>query len=81
LVTAVVLVDAPLVRVLRAQFGRHCAVLGELDGRARVQVAAPTPLMIAQHLAGWGAGLTVVESAAVREELGRIGRELQALYP
>jgi predicted DNA-binding transcriptional regulator YafY len=79
-VSAVVLVDAPLVRVLRAQFGRHCAVLAEADGRARVRVAAPTPLMIAQHLAGWGAGLTVVESAPVRAELARIGRELRSLY-
>ncbi|OLF14917.1 helix-turn-helix transcriptional regulator [Actinophytocola xanthii] len=80
LVSAVVLVDARLVRVLRGQFGRHCVVLAERDGQARVQVAAPTPLMIAQHLAGWGAGLSVVESTAVRAELARIGRELVGHY-
>lgn len=78
--TATVLVDARLVKVLRRQFGRHCEVVGERDGRATVRVSAPQPVMIAQHLAGWGAGLEVVESDAVRDELARIGRELVDRY-
>jgi predicted DNA-binding transcriptional regulator YafY len=77
---AVVLVDARLVKVLRRQFGRHCVVLEERDGTARVRVSAPRPVMIAQHLAGWGTGLEVVESDAVRAELARIGRELSERY-
>ncbi|MET1006878.1 MAG: WYL domain-containing protein, partial [Propionibacteriaceae bacterium] len=77
LLSAVVLVDARLVFVLRGQFGRHCELEAELDdGRARVRVAAPTPLMVAQHLAGWGAAIEVVEPSSVRDELSRIGHEL-----
>jgi len=75
-----VLVDARLVRVLRRQFGRHCAVVGERDGRATVRVSAPEPVMVAQELAGWGAGLEVVGPEVVRAELARIGRELCARY-
>jgi len=78
---ATVLVDAGLVHVLRGQFGRHVDELGiEPDGRARVRVAAPAPLMIAQHLAGWGAGIEVVEPDSVQVELARISRELGGLY-
>jgi hypothetical protein len=43
-------------------------------------VAAPTALMIAEHLAGWGALLEVEEPAAVQAELARIGAELTARY-
>jgi predicted DNA-binding transcriptional regulator YafY len=78
--TATVVVDARLVRVLRRQFGRHCEVVEECDGRATVRVSAPRPVMIAQHLAGWGVGLEVVEPDAVRGELERIGRELVGRY-
>lgn len=81
LLPAVVLVDKRYVHVLRGQFGRHSEVLGvDDDGRARVRVAAPTPLMIAQHLAGWGAQLEVVEPASVAAELARIGAELTGRY-
>lgn len=78
--TATVVVDARQVRVLHRQFGRHCELVGEADGRATVRVSAPRPVMIAQHLAGWGVGLEVVEPDAVRGELARIGRELVGLY-
>ncbi|OLF10442.1 WYL domain-containing protein [Actinophytocola xinjiangensis] len=78
--TAVVRVPARLVSVLRRQFGQHCVVVEERDGVATVRVSAPAPVMVAQHLAGWGAGLEVVESDAVRAELARIGRELAGLY-
>ncbi|MCK2219426.1 WYL domain-containing protein [Actinomadura sp. ATCC 31491] len=81
LVPAVVLVAERHVAVLRGQFGRHCEVLGrEPDGRARVRVAAPMALSIAEHLAGWGAQVEVVEPEAVRAELARIGAELVARY-
>jgi predicted DNA-binding transcriptional regulator YafY len=79
---ATVLLEARFVPVLRDQFGRHCHPDGELgDGRARVRLAAPTPLDIARHLAGWGAMVEVVEPRAVQVELARIGTELTDRYP
>ncbi|MFI7705344.1 helix-turn-helix transcriptional regulator [Nonomuraea sp. NPDC049480] len=81
LVSAVVLIEARYVHVLRDQFGRHCEVLGQEDGgRVRVRVAAPMALSIAEHLAGWGARVEVVEPESVRAELARIGAELVARY-
>ena len=50
------------------------------DGRARVRVAAPTPLDIARNLAGWGALVEVEGPPEVRAELARIGAELTARY-
>ncbi|GAA2074258.1 helix-turn-helix transcriptional regulator [Actinomadura alba] len=79
---ATVLIEARLVPVLRNQFGRHCHTDGETDdGRAMVRLAAPTPLDIARHLAGWGAMIEVVEPRSVQAELARIGAELAARYP
>lgn len=49
-------------------------------GRARVRIAAPMALSIAENLAGWGAGVEVVDPASVRAELARIGAELVARY-
>ncbi|WP_188197647.1 helix-turn-helix transcriptional regulator [Nonomuraea sp. SYSU D8015] len=81
LVSAVVLIEDRHVRVLRDQFGRHSEVLGEeADGRVRLRVAAPMALSIAEHLAGWGARVEVVEPEPVRAELARIGAELVARY-
>jgi len=81
LTSAVVLLETRFVFVLEDRFGRHCEVLEDLpDGRSRVRLAAPAPLMIAQDLAGWGAAVEVVESAPVRAELARIGAELTARY-
>ncbi|CAN5716452.1 WYL domain-containing protein [soil metagenome] len=78
---ATVLVDPALVGVLRTHFGRHCREVGVTeDGRARVEVEAPTPLMVAQPLAGWGAGLEVEGPPEVQAELARLGRELVARY-
>jgi len=78
---ATVLIDARFVPVLRTQFGRHCHSDGDLDhGRARVRLAAPTPLDIARHLAGWGAMVEVVEPRSVQAELARIGAELVGRY-
>ena len=50
------------------------------DGRVRVRLAAPVPLMIAQVLAGWGAMVEVEDSPAVCAELARLGAELVARY-
>jgi predicted DNA-binding transcriptional regulator YafY len=81
LVSATVLAQARHVRVLQDQFGRHCEVLGDAaDGRARVRLAAPAPIMIAQVLAGWGALVDVEESGPVKAELARLGSELVARY-
>jgi predicted DNA-binding transcriptional regulator YafY len=78
---ATVLIETRFVPVLRGQFGRHCHTVGEAaGGRARVCLAAPAPLDIARHLAGWGALIDVVEPASVRAELARIGAELTARY-
>ncbi|WP_447001748.1 helix-turn-helix transcriptional regulator [Saccharothrix isguenensis] len=79
-VSAVVSVEARYVSVLRDQFGLHCEVLDEVEGRARLRLSAPTPLMIAQVLAGWGALVEVVESDGVRAELARLGAELVSRY-
>jgi predicted DNA-binding transcriptional regulator YafY len=78
---ATVVIDARFVPVLRTQFGRHCHTDGEpTHGRARVHLAAPTPLDIARHLAGWGAMIEVVEPRSVQAELARIGAELAERY-
>jgi predicted DNA-binding transcriptional regulator YafY len=78
---ATVLIEARWVPVLRTQFGRHCHSDGEVeDGRTRVRLAAPNPLDIARHLAGWGAMIEVLEPGSVQTELARIGAELTARY-
>jgi hypothetical protein len=72
-----VLIETRFVPVLRTQFGRHCHADSEPgNGRARVRIAAPTPLDIARHLAGWGAMIEVIEPPSVQAELARIGAEL-----
>ncbi|MEV4196947.1 helix-turn-helix transcriptional regulator [Micromonospora globbae] len=81
LLSATVLVDARFVPVLQSQFGRHCEVVDSVrDGRRRVRLAAPTARTIAEQVAGWGARIEVLEPAAVRAELARIGTELTARY-
>ncbi|MEC3914573.1 helix-turn-helix transcriptional regulator [Nocardia sp. CDC160] len=78
---ATVLIEAALAPVLRKQQGRHCVLEGPVDdGRIRARITAPTPLMIAQQLAGWGAALEVVEPESVRAELARLGTELVRRY-
>jgi predicted DNA-binding transcriptional regulator YafY len=80
-VSATVLVAGRFVHVLRDQFGRHSVVLDTLDdGRVRVRLSAPTPLMVAQPLAGWGALLDVEGPPEVCAELARLGAELVGRY-
>ncbi|WP_456826178.1 helix-turn-helix transcriptional regulator [Cellulomonas sp. P5_E12] len=80
-VSATVLAPPFLLSVLRGQFGRHVTVLGaDDDGRVRVQVASHTARSVAEHLAGLGAAVEVLEPAAVRAELATLGAELVARY-
>jgi hypothetical protein len=76
-----VLIQARFASVLHDHFGRHFRLGGELpDGRARIRLAAPTPLDIACSLAGWGTMVEVIEPESVQAELARIGGELTARY-
>lgn len=82
LLSAAVLIESRLLPVLHTQFGRHCELLEQhRDGRARLRVAAPTAVSIAEQLAGWGAAVEVLEPESVKIELARIGSELVAGYP
>jgi predicted DNA-binding transcriptional regulator YafY len=79
-VHATIRLDARALPGLRAQFGADMA-LAETerpapDGRETVIVAGPSARVIAQHLAGWGSHIDVVEPDDVRTELVRIGHEL-----
>ena len=71
---------------LRGQFGSSFTVVGELDdGRVDVEVGAPTPSVIAEQLAGWGALLEVVEPRrgprAPRPDRPRARRALRRARP
>ncbi|QNG20665.1 YafY family transcriptional regulator [Rhodococcus triatomae] len=78
---ATVLIERRFLPILRDHFGRHCHDDGDTeDGRARVRLAAPTPLDIARNLAGWGTQVEVLEPHDVQAELARIGAELAGRY-
>ncbi|NDL57906.1 helix-turn-helix transcriptional regulator [Phytoactinopolyspora mesophila] len=78
---ATVTIESRFVPILKDQFGRHCHADGEVGGGlTRVRLAAPTPLDVARHLAGWGAMVDVLEPRAVQVELARIGAELAGRY-
>lgn len=78
--TATVLMDERHLWVMRDRMGRHFEVVGREGDRVRITVTAPTPLMIAQHLAGWGGSIEVVDPPSVQAELARLGRELADRY-
>jgi predicted DNA-binding transcriptional regulator YafY len=83
-VRAIVRIDASYVASLRGQFGADM-MLAEVDGpspdgRAEVIVGGVTSYRIAEHLAGWGGLVEVIEPLEVRHHLARIGRELAAMY-
>ncbi len=79
--SATVLISEKLAPILQHQQGRHCTVDGPIaDGRIQLRITAPTPLMVAQQLAGWGADIDVVEPPSVRAELSRLGAALVARY-
>ena len=78
---ATVLIAARLLPVLGVRFGRHAVAEGPSDdGRIRVRLAAPSARTIAEQLAGLGGAVEVLEPAAVRVELVRIGAELVATH-
>jgi predicted DNA-binding transcriptional regulator YafY len=78
--TATVLMDRRHVRVMQDRLGRNCEVDGTDGARVRLKITAPTPLMIAQELAGWGGSIDVLEPPEVQAELARLGRELTDRY-
>ncbi len=78
--TATVLMDERHLWVMQDRLGRHCEVDGMEGDRVRIKVTAPTPLMIAQHLAGWGGSIEVLDPPSVQAELARLGSELAARY-
>jgi predicted DNA-binding transcriptional regulator YafY len=83
-VRATILIDASFVPALRAQFGDDM-MLAEMDGstadgRELVIVGGPSTHVIAQHLAGWGGLVEVVEPIEVRAHLVRVARELLRTY-
>ncbi|WP_433756501.1 helix-turn-helix transcriptional regulator [Nocardia sp. CA-135398] len=79
--SATALIASQLLPILRKQQGRHCAVDGPVaDGRVQVRITAPTPRMIAQQLAGWGAEIEVLAPRSVQAELAVLGAELVDRY-
>ncbi|WP_433156977.1 helix-turn-helix transcriptional regulator [Kribbella sp. CA-247076] len=78
--TATVLMDRRHLWVMQDRLGRHCEVDGTEGDRVRIKVTAPTPLMIAQHLAGWGGSIEVIDPPSVQAELARLGSELASRY-
>ena len=83
-VHATIRLDARALPSLRAQFGADMALAeteqpGD-DGLETVVVGGPSVRVIAEHLAGWGARITVVEPDELRADLHRLGRELVALH-
>ncbi|MEV4126673.1 YafY family protein [Nocardia sp. NPDC049707] len=79
--SATALIAPQLLPILRKQQGRHCEVDGPVaDGRVQVRITAPTPRMIAQQLAGWGAEIEVLAPQSVQAELAVLGAELVDRY-
>jgi predicted DNA-binding transcriptional regulator YafY len=78
--TATVLMDQRHVWVMQDRLGRNCEVGGTDGDRVRLKITAPTPLMIAQDLAGWGGSIEVLDPPEVQAELARLGRELTDRY-
>jgi len=78
--TATVVMDERFVWVMQDRLGRNCEVDGMDGDRVRLKVTAPTPLMVAQHLAGWGGSIEVVDPPSVQAELARLGSELVSRY-
>jgi hypothetical protein len=80
-VSATVAVPGPLVRVVRDVLGRHASVLGDADdGRVLMRVSSHTARSVAEHLAGFGAAVEVLDAPDVRAGLATLGAELVALY-
>jgi predicted DNA-binding transcriptional regulator YafY len=85
-VRASIRVDRRHLWPLRGQFGEDLSLLelsgdrNEPDDRVSVIVGGPSVERIAEHLAGWGAAIEVLDPPAVRDHLLRIARELLERY-
>jgi predicted DNA-binding transcriptional regulator YafY len=81
LMAATLLIEERFLWVLQDRHGRHVEVVGPVeDGRIKLRLTAPSPVMIAQHLAGWGAMIEVLDPPSVQAELARLGKELASRY-
>jgi predicted DNA-binding transcriptional regulator YafY len=81
LMAATLLIEERFLWVMQDRHGRHVEVVGPVeDGRIKLRLTAPTPLMIAQHLAGWGGMIEVLDPPSVQAELARLGTELATRY-
>jgi predicted DNA-binding transcriptional regulator YafY len=71
---------------LRAQFGDDLSLIelagdrDDADDRVTAIIGGPSVERIAEHLAGWGAAIEVLDPPAVREHLVTIARQLLARY-
>ncbi|GAA3889136.1 WYL domain-containing protein [Leifsonia kafniensis] len=75
--SATVVTSIAIVPFLRHQFGESAVIeTGNDSERVTVRISAPSEIMLARGLAGWGADIEVLEPAAVRAELIRIGAAL-----
>lgn len=75
------LVVPELVQLVRWLFGTRMRI-GPAggDGRVQVELRGPNARGLAGEVAGFGAGVEVVDSDEVRRLLGEVGRELSVLY-
>ncbi|MEV6413923.1 WYL domain-containing protein [Kribbella sp. NPDC051718] len=81
LMAATLLIEERYLWVMQDRHGRHVEVVGPADdGRIKLRLTAPSPLMIAQHLAGWGGMIEVLDPPSVQAELARLGNELVTRY-
>jgi predicted DNA-binding transcriptional regulator YafY len=73
---------AETVPLLRMVFGRRVRIgPTRPDGRVDVEVGGASDRALAGELAGFGAGLEVLEPPEIRARLAEIGSELTATYP
>lgn len=71
-----------MVQILRMVFGTRVRIgPTRPDGRVDVEIGGPDVRALAGELAGFGAGLEVLEPPEIRDVLAQIGEELTALYP
>lgn len=78
------LVDARLVPVLKGMYGRRVRVVDgaapAADGRVEVEMGGTDLGLLASELAGFGAGVEVLDPPQVRAHLARLGADLTTLY-
>jgi predicted DNA-binding transcriptional regulator YafY len=75
------LVDPDAVGVLRMVFGRRLSLGGPgPDGRVVVEVAGPSPEVVASELSGFGRRVEVVAPPSARAHLVRLAAELVEVY-